>query len=121
MNQSRDEQKTAPEEPRAGAFRRRDRVVWCGDGLGHGAVGTITKISKSGYVHVEWDEIFQHGTRDGYFSPGKAAETLRLAEGEDALPRHSWVFDPPASPDEPICAICKVQQTDDNEFGPCLP
>jgi hypothetical protein len=113
------------EPPAPAALQRRDRVVWCepeeGHALDHGSLGTITKISKSGYVHVEWDEPCRNGARDGYFSPAKAAAVLRLAEGEDALPRHVWVTDPPASPDEPVCAVCKAAQTDDNEFGACQP
>jgi hypothetical protein len=93
-------------------------------------LGTVVKISASGYVHVEWDD---HS--DGWFSPGKAAEALRRAEGDDAAPRHVWIFDVPereapgwkesGAPlptlDEPICALCRAKQTDDNEYGPCGP
>lgn len=120
-----DEARAGREEPPAPPFQRRDRVSWHeeeeGVTVASAALGTITKISKSGYVHVEWDEPCGNGARDGYFSPAKAAEVLRLAEGEDALPRHVWVSDPPASVDEPVCAVCKAKQTDENEFGPCQP
>lgn len=76
--------------------------------------GQVIKRSPHGYIHVEWDD---HS--DGWFSPVRAAASLRLAEGEDALPRHIWSFDPPASLEEPVCSVCKAAQTDENEFGPC--
>jgi hypothetical protein len=91
-------------------------------------LGKIVKISRSGYVHVEWDD---HS--DGWFSPAKAYSTLRVATGEDALPRHLWIHEVPeqeapgwwagggALPtlDEPVCSFCRERQTDENEFGPC--
>lgn len=90
-------------------------------------LGKVIKISKSGYVHVEWDD----GT-DGWFSPAKAASTLRIATGDDALPRHLWIFEVPdreaeswraplPTLDEPVCAVCREKQTDENEYGPCKP
>jgi hypothetical protein len=91
-------------------------------------LGTVIKRSRSGYIHVEWDDH-----TDGWFSPAKAAEMLRRAEGDDALPRHVWIFDVPEQEapgwkesgaplptlDEPVCAICREAQTDENEYGPC--
>ncbi len=87
--------------------------------------GHVVKISGSGYVHVEWDDH-----TDGWFSPAKAAASLKPATGEDALPRHLWIFDVPMQTsegwegplptlDEPVCAICREKQTDENEYGPC--
>lgn len=88
-------------------------------------LGKIVRISGNGYVHVEWDD---HS--EGWFSPARAASTLRLATGDDALPRHIWIFEPPEREaqgwegplptlDEPICAVCREAQTDENEYGPC--
>jgi hypothetical protein len=88
-------------------------------------LGTVSKRSPTGYIHVEWDD---HS--EGWFSPTKAAELLRKAEGDDALPRHVWIFDAPGRDsslwdgplptlDEPVCAVCREKQTDDNEFGSC--
>jgi hypothetical protein len=91
-------------------------------------LGKVIKISKSGYVHVEWDDH-----TDGWFSPLKAAGCLKRATGDDALPRHLWIHEvteqeapgwtagggPLPTLDEPVCHFCREQQTDDNEFGPC--
>lgn len=103
-------------EPAPSTLSEGDRVLWTEE---H-ALGTVSKISKSGYVHIDWDVgVPFYAGGGGYFSPGRAAQVLKLAEGEDALPRHVWCFDPPASIEEPICVVCKVKQTDDNEFGAC--
>lgn len=102
-----------PERP----LQKRDRVALVeqrGERMVVVNLGQVVRVSKSGYVHVEWDD---HD--EGYFSPLKVASSLRLAEGEDALPRHVWSFSPPASVDEPVCSVCKAAQTDANEFGPC--
>lgn len=88
-------------------------------------LGKIVKISRNSYVHVEWDD---HS--DGWFSPARAASDLRLAQGDDALPRHVWIFEPPEREaqgwegplptlDEPVCAVCREAQTDENEYGHC--
>lgn len=86
-------------------------------------LGKIVKISANGYVQVQWDD-----NTDGWFSPAKAYSALRLARGDDALPRHVWIFSADASngwegptptEDEPACAVCREKQTDDNEYGPC--
>lgn len=122
---AREDREEAPEP-----LRVRDRVaLWEMRGaLEITNLGTVLKISPTGYIHIEWDD----GT-DGWFSPGKAAEQLRRAEGDDALPRHVWAFERPApmldaerrwlgpdpTPDEPVCSVCGAPQTDDNEFGPC--
>lgn len=114
-------QEEAPEPLRS--FVPRDRVaLWEMRGrLEITNLGTIVKISRSGYVHVEWDD-----RTEGWFSPAKAYSSLKLATGDDALPRHVWIFSAPEgwvgkapTPDEPACAVCKEAQTDDNEFGPC--
>jgi hypothetical protein len=78
-----------------------------------GLVGTVVKCSQFGYVRVRWD----NGIEDGY-SPMAAAKALREVTGDDALPRHSWDLDIEL---DPPCLICRVIQTDENEFGPCKP
>jgi hypothetical protein len=89
-------------------------------------LGKVIKISKSGYVHVEWDDH-----TEGWFSP--LSGLLKVATGDDALPRHLWIHEvseqeapgwkagggPLPTLDEPVCHFCREQQTDDNEFGPC--
>lgn len=87
--------------------------------------GKVIKVSGGGYVHVEWDDH-----TDGWFSPAKAAASLKPATGEDALPRHLWIYEVPERTslgwygplptlDEPVCAFCKEKQSDENEYGPC--
>jgi hypothetical protein len=121
-----DEPKPEVPEPARG-FAPRDRVSFSEV---RGAVkvlnlGTVVRVSINGYLHIEWDD---HS--EGWFSPAMAASSLRLAQGDDALPRHLWIFDVPVrlsqgwegplpTLDEPICAVCREPQTDDNEFGPC--
>lgn len=112
------------------SFAPRDRVaLWERRGaLEITNLGTIVKVSRSGYIHVEWDDH-----TEGWFSPVKATGSLRKATGDDALPRHVWIFYVPereapgwresGAPlptlDEPVCVICREKQTDENEFGPC--
>lgn len=111
----------AAEESRC--FIPGDRVLWTEQ---TGQLGTITKISGSGYHRVEWDD---HSDAT-FFSTAKAFSVLRLAKGDDALPRHIWIFDVPERTssgwdgplptlDEPVCAVCREKQTDENEYGPC--
>lgn len=75
-------------------------------------LGTVTKASQFGYVRVQWD----NGT-EGNFPPMSANTELEQVFGDDALPRHEWYSINEMS--NPYCTKCKVEQTDENEFGPC--
>jgi hypothetical protein len=108
-------------------LKKRDRVALVEDrgSLRIINLGQVVRVTRSGYVHVEWDD-----KDEGFFSPAKAAASLRLAEGDDALPRHVWIYDVPLrrsmswdgplpTLDSPVCAVCREAQSDENEFGPC--
>lgn len=70
-------------------------------------VGTVLRITQSGYTTIMWDngsfEIFR-----------PHSQLIRVVTGEDALTRHHW------HPETDTCQRCGVDQTDGNEFGPCV-
>ncbi len=84
--------------------------------------GTIEKMTPANII-VHWD----HEATRGYFSLHEAERRLVLATGEDALPRHRWISrkmggDPTVAESQErtiVCNDCGIQQTDENEFGPC--
>lgn len=86
-------------------------------------LGTVKKITPAGYTHISWDD----GSR-GVFSPVTACEKLKIADGEDAIPRHVWKSrrsggDPASKGSYEMitsCDTCGIEQDDENEFGPCV-
>lgn len=76
-------------------------------------VGTILRVSSTGYVRVMWDHDFPVS----HFTPGAVSTSLRVVEGDDALPRHDW--DCKKDQVDPPCLKCGVIQTDNNEHEAC--
>jgi len=76
-------------------------------------LGTVRKVSPTGYVIVDWDDPTE---MDAHFSPLGASARLTVVTGDDAKPRHRW---DPWSNDNPSCLRCGVTQSDGNELEPC--
>ena len=87
-------------------------------------LGTVMKVSPTGYVSVEWDSNVV--VPPSMHSPRTAQQMLRVVTGEEAKPQHDWELKVGANP-KPYnvanyqCTMCYEQLTDGNYLEKCNP